>query len=91
MAITFTQEKKKQKYLVVILILIILIIFAIVWWGFLGEAEKPIPTTPSFVPKQIQIDWEVLQQEELKNLDAFEGITVDLEEEIGRENPFKAY
>ncbi len=70
-------------------VMVVLMLF-VIWWGFLREVEEPTPITAGFTPKQIQIDWDVLQQEELENLDAFEGIA-DFEEEIGRENPFKPY
>ena len=90
MAITFTQEKKKQRYLMLILAVVIILILFVVWWGFLREAEEFVPVITGFTPKQIQINWSVLQQEELENLKAFEGIA-EFEDEVGRENPFLPY
>jgi sensor domain CHASE-containing protein len=93
MPFTLTQEKKKQKYLMAILGLVIVFIIFIVWWGFLkGGKEAPISeevaVSPSF--KKVKIDWELLKNPQLDELQLFEEIP-PYEDEIGRENPFMSY
>lgn len=90
MAITFIQEKKKQKRLTLALALIVFAILFIVWWGLLRE-KTPSPTISIRTSSSgIEIDWEVLKDPKIEELQPFEKIT-PFEEEIGRENPFIPY
>jgi hypothetical protein len=92
MAITFLQEKSRQKHLFLILVLVIFGIILIVWWGFFRGNEKiPSGLVPTFLtPKEISIDWEVLKNPQLDELEVFEEIS-PLSGESGRENPFTPY
>jgi len=92
MVINFLQEKKRQRNLILILALIIIAILIIVWQGFLRGGETP--TTPSILPslplQKITIDWQILQDPQIVELQAFEPI-LPFGDEIGRENPFIPY
>jgi len=89
MAITFTQEKKKQRYLILILAVAILTGLGVVWWGFFSiPSEEAAP--PSLTFQKVQINFDVLNREDLKNLTPFERVP-PFEAEVGRENPFLRY
>jgi hypothetical protein len=89
MAITFTQERKKQRYLILILALAILGVLGIVWWGFLSVPdEEALP--PAFTFQKVEINFGILDRDDLTGLSHFEGVPV-FEEQTGRENPFLPY
>jgi hypothetical protein len=89
MAITFTQEKKKQRYMILILAVAILAGLGVIWWGFFSAPpEEAAPPTLTF--KKVQINFDILNREDLKNLMSFERVP-PLEMEVGRENPFLRY
>lgn len=89
MAITFIQKKEIQRYLILVFIVILLIITTIIWQGFFKK-EKP-PSPEIFKPaKKIEINFEVLKNPILEELQLFE-VVAPFEEEIGRENPFIPY
>ncbi|MDI6591444.1 MAG: hypothetical protein QME61_00655 [Patescibacteria group bacterium] len=85
MKIAFLEKRKKQKYL--ILTIIILTILMGIWYGFL---LKPKPLPKVFKPPEIKINFEVLKNPLLEELQPFEEIK-PFEEKIGRENPFISY
>ena len=89
MAITFLQEKKKQRSLVLVLALVVACILLIVWWGFFrGDGGVPSVSVVSLlVPKEVSIDWELLQNPEIDELTVFGEIS-PISGEIGRTNPF---
>lgn len=91
MAITFIKEKQKQKYLVLILASLIFVTLGVVWWGVLREKKGVVnQLAPVFTQPEIQIDWQILQNTKLKELEIFEEISAP-EEKIGRKNPFTPY
>ena len=91
MAITFLQTKKRQRYMVLILALIIFAILIIIWQDFLKTPEVlPSSQTTSLIRQKVNINFEILKDPQLTELQAFEQI-LPFEEEIGRENPFIPY
>lgn len=87
MALTFIEPKKRQKYLIFILIVVILGIVFLVWNYFL--VKPSLPPQP-VQPPEIKINFEILKNPVLDELQLFEGIS-PFEEEIGRDNPFIPY
>jgi len=86
MAITFIQQRKKQKRLIFVLMVVIILIFIVVWRSFLVKPKLvSIPVIPE--PPKIEINFGVLKNPVLKELQPFEEIN-PLEERAGRENPF---
>jgi hypothetical protein len=93
MAITLLAQRKRQKYLIPLLIVIILSIGLVLWKGFITKEELPtIPEIPEIVipTKKIEIDFRVLENPLLEELQPFEEIS-PLEQEPGREHPFFPY
>jgi len=91
MAIEFLQAQKKQRYLILILTLIICATLLVVWLGFFQGAAPVAPVSlPAAVQPEIEINWDVLQDEALAELKSFEEIPA-LEEKAGRKNPFTSY
>jgi len=92
MTITFVEERKKQKRLLVIFGFLIAITVVVLVQGLLQRI--PLSTTiggeisPTF--KEIEIDFTILENNNLKDLEPFEGIK-PFEGKIGRENPFLPY
>ena len=105
MAIIFLREKRTQKSLIIVFVLIVLATAFIIWQGlfkqeteiYLGEEEL------EFIPREIKIDFSLLESSALEALQPFseieslpEGATsteegVELPSEFGRENPFIPY
>jgi predicted PurR-regulated permease PerM len=91
MAVTFIQQKKTQKYLIAILILVVLAVLLVFWFGFLSEDAVQSQQEPSvFSHREIQIDFEALDNPILDKFYFFEKIG-PFEGEKGRENPFLPY
>lgn len=90
MAITFLQAKKRQRYLVLILALVIVAILIIVWQGFLKGGALVSPAVPSLTHQKVLIDWSVLKDSRITELQSFAEILL-FEGEIGRQNPFIPY
>jgi len=88
MAITFIEPKRKQQYLILLLIMIILGVLFLIWNYFL--AKPPSATLKPTLPSEIKINFEILKNPILEELQLFEKIS-PLEEGIGRENPFVPY
>jgi hypothetical protein len=99
MAITFLEKRKIQRRYIIIFGIVLLVTISVIWRGFFVE-EKPIflgeVTKPS---KKVELDFKILENPILKELQPFEEIEpfkeVIVEEEIiekvGRENPFTPY
>ena len=88
MAIVFTKERKKQRYLILVLVLLIFAILSAVWWGWIRKEEGISPgALPAYAPPKVEINWGVLKDPQLKELQVFEEIS-PFEGEAGRENPF---
>ena len=85
MAIAFTQEKRKQRYLFLTLFAVILITAIVLWQGFFRKAKPVVVVTPP--RREVKINFEVLEDKTLKELQAFIPIT-PFGGTVGRENPF---
>lgn len=88
MATSFINQKKKQKYLILVFVGVILVTVFVWWKGFLTP-EKAIEPTVAEPPREIKVNFEVLENPILKELLPFEEI--EMPEQLGRENPFLPY
>lgn len=87
--VTIQQRAQRQKNLIIAFFGIVFITFLILYFGYF-QKEKfplPIPPEPSF-KREIEIEWEVLENPILKELETFPEIEKLKPEEMGRENPF---
>ena len=91
MAINFTEEKQKRlKYLIIILIVLVVVALFVFSKSFFVK-ESTAPSQRIFQPKTVEINFNVLKDPFLKELQVFEEISYPEEMEIGRENPFLLY
>ncbi len=91
MAINFTGEKQKiLKYLIIILIILVVVALFVFSKSFFVK-ELAAPSQRVFQPREISINFNVLKDPFLKELQVFEEISYPEEMEIGRENPFLLY
>jgi len=90
MAVNFIKERKKQRYLIIGFGIMLIAISVILWLGYFKK-EKPITLPVSTVlSKEIKINFEVLENPFLKELQPFVEISPFVGEK-GRENPFISY
>ncbi len=91
MPIDFIQERKKQKYLIAIVLAVFVITGVILWFGYFRKPEPVLEEVPPLIGvKEIKIDFSVLENPFLQQLQPFEQVS-PFEGEIGRENPFLPY
>ena len=101
MAIVLTKQKKKQSALIIVFAFVVIIIIIVLWQGFF---EKESPALPEEVflppPKEVEINFEILEHPKIKELLPFTEIEPFKEipstedepgKKIGRENPFAPY
>lgn len=100
MAIVFEKQKKTQRILILIFIVLLLATIIFIWQGFFKEEEGFIPSGPPLVRKEIKINFDVLKNPILGELQPFFEIEPfkevpsspeQPEKKIGRENPFIPY
>jgi len=104
MAIVFTQQRKKEKILIFVLIGTLLLTAFIIWQGSLNKEEQYLyESNTALSQEQIKIDFNVLKNPVLKELQSFSEIeplkesTTTVKGKIqtkgakGRENPFLTY
>lgn len=91
MAITFPKERKKQQYLIFVFIGVVLLVGWLIFYKKPRVSLIPPPLAPE--PEIIEIDFGVLQNPILQELEVPEEIPAPEEEgvEVGRENPFEPY
>lgn len=90
MAVKFIKERKKQKYLIIGFGIMLVVISIVLWSGYFKK-EKPIVLPVSAIPpREIKINFEVLENPFLKELQPFVEISPFVGEK-GRENPFTPY
>jgi len=91
MAIVFLEKTKRQEYLIYAFSILILIAVFILWKGYF--AKEKIPEEIILRPvRKIEIDFEILENPLLKELQPIEKIIpLEAEVKIGRENPFEPY
>ncbi|MFH1036846.1 MAG: hypothetical protein V1756_02185 [Patescibacteria group bacterium] len=81
----FLKKDNKQLYLIFVLIAVLLITF------FVYRQKNFVPGIPiSFEAKKIEINFQLLENPMLKELQPFEEIKA-FEGTVGRENPFLSY
>ena len=92
MAITFIEERKKQKKLLMILGFLIVITLVVLVQGLVKRIPRSSMIGKEISPtfKKIEIDFTLLESNNLKDLEPFEEIK-PFEGKIGRENPFLPY
>lgn len=91
MDLNLTGEKQKRlKYLVVILIIVFVAALFVFSKSFFVK-ELADPSLITFKPKTIKINFDVLKDPFLEELQVFEEISYPEEMKIGRENPFIPY
>ena len=92
MAITFIEERKKQKKLLMILGFLIVITLVVLVQGLVKRIPRSSMIGKEIFPtfKKIEIDFTLLESNNLKDLEPFEEIK-PFEGKIGRENPFLPY
>ena len=90
MANEFKKQKQKQKYLLGVVGLIMLTVVAVLYFGFFREKSDTVEIAPVSLIKEINIDFNVLENPFLEKMRPFEKIP-EYEGEIGRENPFLPY
>ena len=97
MAVVFLQKKREQKKLILIFCVVLSVTFFVIWYGFFrktgGTTKTFVYTVP--IPKTININFEILDNEYFKNMDPFYEIqplattSADISGvKPGRENPF---
>lgn len=93
MAILFQEKKKREIYLGVLAIVLILV-SVFFWFKFLRkDTNESSVSEPAFLEKrgrQIQIDFEKIQNQILQDLESFSPI-FSVEQNFGRKNPFTVY
>jgi len=93
MAILFYQKKKKELYIrLLVVFLIVFLIF--LWMKFWPKPEGISVLTPGYSAYQnrnIQINFEELENQLLKDLQPFTPMSFSSEQELGRDNPFVPY
>ncbi len=90
MAITFYQKRKVQRYLILAFILVLLITVVVLWLGFRKKEAVPPEEEPFRPEKEIKINFELLEEPLLKELEKF-GDAEPFEGKVGREQPFLPY
>jgi len=85
----FQQRIKRQRTLIVVFFVILAITFSILYFGYFKKEEVFQPPPEALVlEKKVEIDFSVLENPILKELQLFEKIEPPPPEKIGRENPF---
>ena len=91
MPVNFFQQRKRQKFLAPIVLIVLGLTFIILWFGYFKKEEPSTEVEVSTsVLQEIKINFEVLENPLLKELQPFAEIT-PYEGPIGRENPFLPY
>ena len=91
MAITFIRQRKKQKYLLLALVVILIVVIIVIWEGFFREKEGVLPVEGLPHKKVITINFDILENPVLKQLQPFEEIQLLPVEIPRRDNPFLPY
>lgn len=86
MVITFEEEQRNPAKKIIIFVAIIAVLGGIGFAGYVyfGRQEKALQ---EIVPQEVQINWSILKDSRLDDLEPFSEIT-PIEGEIGKENPF---
>ncbi len=74
MAIVFISPKQKQKTLIFGIIGLVSLVLIIIGLGVFLKKPKAIPSERVFKPPKIEINFEILESNQVKNLEVFEKI-----------------
>ena len=85
MATIFVKQRKKQKYLIGVLVLVALVTVGVWYFGFFKKEKPPAPV--SAPPRNIVINFDVLEKLKTMNLQPFQEIPV-YTGSVGKINPF---
>ena len=91
MAIKYIEEKRKrQKYLIAVFVIVVIAIICVFWFGYYKKPEKSAPSGPKVYYQKIKVDFSVLDNPLLKEMEIPEKIK-PFEGKKGRENPFSPF
>jgi hypothetical protein len=84
--VTIYQREKRQRILIIVFLLVVLTTLLVLYFG----REKPLPTIPveEIPTKKVEIDFGVLENPILKELEFYEKVESAKPENIGKSNPF---
>jgi len=83
------EEKKSKNKILLYLIFILIMIGLFIVWKEVILKDNIFRLAPSEIFRNIEIDYQALENPEIKDLILFEEIVEP--EESGRENPFESY
>ncbi len=83
------EEKKSKNKILLYLILILIIVGLFVIWKEVILKDNTFRPAPSEMFRNIEINYQALENSKIKDLILFEEIVES--EENGRENPFESY
>lgn len=87
---TLLQKRKIQKYLIMSFIAVLLITTIVLWMGYRKGEEKTSSEVSVTLKKEVNINFKVLEDPLLEELESFEK-SKPFDGEVGRENPFLPY
>ncbi len=90
MAISFSEKGNRQKYLIIFLIVIVLVTIFVLRKNIFKTSLSLLPAPEVFQPQNIEINFEVLKNSDLKELQLPEA-EKPFDGKAGRENPFVSY
>lgn len=91
MEFAIIQQQKKQRYLILVLAVVFLATTIVIWLGLIKRKEMGREAIEEpYLRREVKINFEVLKNPVLEELQPFEEIK-PFGEEIGRENPFRPY
>lgn len=92
MAIDFIKQKERQRYLVFAFFIVLVITAVVIYIGYFKQdtVTSIMPTTISIPPREIKIDFGLLDSSFLKDLELFNNIP-QFAGTSGRLNPFLPY
>jgi hypothetical protein len=89
MAIEVLKQKERQKTLMVVFFILIVLTVFVVLSTFMKKGGVVLAPVPAPLPKRVEINFDVLKSQAMKDLQLLEEITMPAEK--GRENPFLPY
>ena len=91
MPIQALQQRERQTLLALVFMIVVFLIIAVIFFGLIKQEKivAPSDVIPAYIPKTIEIDFEMLENPILQKLEMFEEISMPKTK--GRENPFLPY
>lgn len=91
MAIQALKKKERQTLLGLVFVVVVFLIIVVIFFGLI-KGEKVVTSSdvvPAYIPKTIEIDFEILKSPIFQELEMFEEI--GMPKTKGRDNPFLPY